>query len=281
MPQDRFIHPRLGHSDKVSLLTDLEFRVWVQYLLSADDYGVMRCSPLTVQADNDHLANRPVKAIQRCLDVLVKSGLVRRFEHQQRSYVYQADWQDYQRIGYPRATTQPLPTEHELAECSSKTQRLFARHPLNPRGLVAEDLPNTSQILSEDLPPSRARETAKANGLRLTASENGPLKQNPAALIGADLADRGAALVELYQRLYATHRNGAHYRPRPNLDWVDACDLCRHWTDARLEKLAVIVLTTDDPWIAGTDRSFAIFAKKATWADDKLCAWEREHGVAV
>jgi hypothetical protein len=93
-------------------------------------------------------------------------------------------------------------------------------------------------------------------------------------------AERAGKLVERYGELYAIHRHGAQHRARPNLDWSEACSLVKIWDDARLEKLAQIILTTDDPWISNTDRSFKIFALKATWADEKLSAWEKTHGIA-
>jgi hypothetical protein len=65
------------------------------------------------------------------------------------------------------------------------------------------------------------------------------------------------------------------------LEFSEAVQLCRTWDDKRLEKLAVLVLTTDDDWIARTDRGWKIFVKKATWADNALAEWERTHGVAV
>jgi len=91
---------------------------------------------------------------------------------------------------------------------------------------------------------------------------------------------RAGALLELYQRLFIKHCHGARYHNRMHLDFEKALGLVRTWPDdARLEKLAVLVLTTDDDWIAGTDRGFGVFAAKASWADKTLAAWEVEHGL--
>ena len=76
---------------------------------------------------------------------------------------------------------------------------------------------------------------------------------------------------ELYPEWYAKWRHGARLRLVANsLEFDDALSLVRTWDDARLEKLAQIVLTTDEPFIAKTDRGFKIFAIKASWADDRL-----------
>jgi hypothetical protein len=81
---------------------------------------------------------------------------------------------------------------------------------------------------------------------------------------------------ELYPAWYAKYRHGARLRLVANsLEFADALSLVRLWDDARLEKLARIVLTTDDEWIAGTDRNFRIFALKASWAENRLCEVER------
>lgn len=101
------------------------------------------------------------------------------------------------------------------------------------------------------------------------------------SLAPADYAERAGRLVERYGELYSEHLGGARYRSRPNLDWTEALTLVPLWSDERLEKLAILVLTTDDRWISGTDRSFKIFAMKASWADKQLTAWEAEHGIKV
>lgn len=93
---------------------------------------------------------------------------------------------------------------------------------------------------------------------------------------------RAGKLLERYGELFQEHRRGARYHNRMHLDFPKACELVKTWADdARLEKLAVLILTTDDEWISNTDRGFAVFALKATWADDKLRAWEIETGVTA
>jgi HNH endonuclease len=106
--------------------------------------------------------------------------------------------------------------------------------------------------------------------------------QKPATSLAPDvIAERAGSLIRRYAELYVKHRHGAKLRLIGNaLEFQEACSLVALWDDARLDKLAVIVLETDDEFISKTDRSFKIFSLKATWADDRLRAWEREHGFA-
>jgi 5-methylcytosine-specific restriction endonuclease McrA len=86
---------------------------------------------------------------------------------------------------------------------------------------------------------------------------------------------------DTYPRLYAKYRHGARLALFANaVEFQDALVLVGQWTDERLEKLATLVLTTDDPWISGTDRGFKVFVKKASWADEKLAAWEAQQATA-
>lgn len=170
MPADRLLHPRCGKSLKVSMLTDLEYRVWTQYLLSADDFGVMPMSTTKLKADNHHLERRPVKQLQRCLEALVACGLIAKFEHQGRAFVYQCDWQDWQKVTWPSRTDNPHPSDS--APMSAWTRLLFSVHPgakkapKKPDDSSSDVLQSTDEVLS----PSRARERAE----RLTANEERP-----------------------------------------------------------------------------------------------------------
>lgn len=97
-----------------------------------------------------------------------------------------------------------------------------------------------------------------------------------------DEGERAGRLLENYAVWFSTHRKGARLRLMASpVDFQEACSLCRTWDDHRLEKLATIILTTDDTYIASTDRGFKIFAMKASWADDRLRQWETEHEITV
>lgn len=189
MPEDRFLHPKCGHSQKVTMLTDLEFRVWTQYILSADDFGVMRATPAKIKADNEHLDNRSVRHLERSLATLLTCGLLDLFEHQGKAFVYQRDWQKWQKVEYPRSTNLPKPNEAALERCDEATRELFTKHPGGTRKLKtfqgrSEGVPNVSQKNPEGVPTTRAGAPAKrltANGIRLAAngSEGSPRETDP------------------------------------------------------------------------------------------------------
>lgn len=180
MPDDRFLHRVCGHSRKVNALTSEEFRVWVQYELSADDFGVMLFSSRPLRADNDYLDTKSPKVVQRWLERVRDLGLIRTFEHQDQLYCYQHDWQDYQKIEYPRTAILPRPPDEALADCTPLTRYLFQFYPGGVRVPSAkrEGSGSIPGILPEDSDPSRARSRTPArpvpaNGERQTAKANG------------------------------------------------------------------------------------------------------------
>src|SRR4051812_4495108 len=129
MSDARILHKKAGGSRKVSSLTNLEYRVWTQYLVSADDFGVMPCTASVLQADNTRLRREPFKAVQAALDQLVTLTLVRSFVHQGETFIWQPDWQKWQGIRYPRATINPAPPADQLAAfADAKTRELFKNH---------------------------------------------------------------------------------------------------------------------------------------------------------
>ena len=126
MPAQRVLHARLGHSAKVSRLSDLAFRVWTTYVLAADDFGVMRADGVAFQAAHDALRERPVEEVAASIDRLVEVGLVSAFEHRGVRFLYHAAWQDFQRVRFPGRTVHPLPAE---AMVSARTLHLWSAHP--------------------------------------------------------------------------------------------------------------------------------------------------------
>lgn len=278
MPDDRFFHKSLGHSQKVNSLTDFEDLVWRSYVLAADDFGIMRFSAITLRADNDRLARKSQNIVERALHAVFDVGLIATFEHQGRVYCFQRDWQDWQKVTYPKRTVNPQPPPDVLITCTDNTRWLFSIFPGGVRipswkcpESFRESFQNFSSLARGGAgDQTRAMTSAKTNG-----SGNGDRVREPSAAGDPELADRAGRFVELYGELFAAHRKGARYHSRPSLDFQEAVGLCTTWDDERLKLLAIAFLTTDDTFCRNGNGSIAQFRSRASWCDAKL----RESGL--
>lgn len=125
MADYRLIYRNAGTGERVSSLSHLGFRVWVQYQLSADDFGVCPAVASKLQGENTALEQESPKRVQAEIENLIAVGLCGVFVDGRRRYLYQPDWQDWQRLRY--AAVSPLPTipDGVSPEPSGKTRELL------------------------------------------------------------------------------------------------------------------------------------------------------------
>lgn len=125
MPVERILHPRAGDSNKVNRLDDFQYRVWTQYMLCADDFGVMPFSAPMLQGANRRLDSEPREVVQAAFQAVADIKLVLTFNHQGRPYVCDPTWQKWQKIRYPRKPEHPCPPIDTIALFNRETFELF------------------------------------------------------------------------------------------------------------------------------------------------------------
>jgi len=170
-----------GKSEKLSQLTDFEHRVWSQYKLSADDYGVMRESAVVLQSDNLYLEHQSASKIRRALRRLVDLKLVLRFEHQGQPYLISPVWQDFQNVRHPVKSTNPLPPPETIAKLSPKTAALVR----GDRGSLSEEPPQECRNTSEGFPLHARACVSNANANANASPEGGAGETTPPSQPGA------------------------------------------------------------------------------------------------
>lgn len=170
MPADRLFHRRAGHSRKVNGLTDFEFRVWWAYVMAADDFGILRHSHVELQSMCDALAAKKSAVVMRALEHIVSVDLLKTFSHQHQTYVYQWDWQDWQRVKWPTKTINPCPPIESLSESTRLLFQVFPGGQQVPKKFRG----STSEVPLENFDGSFPRQqTANANGEGLVANDGG------------------------------------------------------------------------------------------------------------
>src|SRR5262245_1736507 len=82
------------------------------------------------------------------------------------------------------------------------------------------------------------------------------------------VTERAARFIERYEQLYPEHRKGARYAKKPVRDYAAAVTLCETWPDdARLDKLAILFLTTNHRFATEGSRTIPQFLALASWCD--------------
>lgn len=276
MPDDRFFHKRAGHSAKVNQLTDFEELIWRYYVLSADDFGVMRFTAAQIRTDHERAERRSDKLIQRALERCHAVGLVYTFEHQDRVYCYSRNWQQFQKVLYPRTTLLPCPPAEELAACDESTRHHFLAHPGGKEGLshrrrlesISEtfqensknDSENVSEIVGEDFPIARSR----ARRLTATATaEEAKATADGFARARDDLPGRAGAFCEWYAETHA-RLAGVGYLGNPRKDYETALHLVATFSDDDLHDAAFVWFGQQDSFAVTGTRTITKFASRVS-----------------
>lgn len=165
-------------------------------------------------------------------------------------------------------------------------------HPKEPASLIPEC---TSRAVIKHGKPCKKTTSPQSNGTRNLDSGTRKLDpcttgaDAPTQVVDPDLLSETetvsnaetAAFVKRFCELYRQHRHGARYVVKRAKDIPQVKALLQVFGPERLERVATVLLTTDEEWIEHTDRGIGILSVKASWCDGMLAEYEAEHGLKV
>lgn len=172
MPANRIFHKRALAGDRTNALNHLEWRVWTVYEMAADDFGVMRCHEEAWITAHPRFGKEKPRVLRAAIERVINSALLGRFKADNNlTYVYQRDWQDWQKIEWPSLTTNPAIPSEFLSNCTPATQHLFTIWPGGKRiRLVKDSAPDLPSLLPSE--PRSELEREHRSDLALRAKTN-------------------------------------------------------------------------------------------------------------
>ena len=135
---NRIIKESLCSSEKIALLTDFEFRLWIGLITQADDTGRGDARPAIIKGHVFPLRDRiTVKDISGALHRLAAKGCISLYEIDGRSYFWFPSWAKHQRIRDAKPKFPAPPSEEPLAEAENESPLDFAATRGNSRRTAA------------------------------------------------------------------------------------------------------------------------------------------------
>lgn len=280
MARARMLLATLGSSRKFAHLADNlgplgEFGQTLYQLLipKCDDFGRQSGDAFTVKHAVFPSSSRTEAEFEDALNAMGDVGLVTRYEVDDTVVLQVLKFEDAQG-GLHKRTHSHFPDPPKSPAIPGKSRKF-------------REVPGKSRKAPE-VPASRAR--AELNGIELNGIEG---NRNKDLYGGADTVvatvgeGNGTTNGEIglflkhFCELYPKHRHGAKYVIHRAKHVPLARELLKVYGLKRLERLCVVLLTTDDEWIEDTDRGLGILSTKAAWLDNLLAEYEAKHGVTV
>ena len=135
---NRIIKESLCSSEKIALLTDFEFRLWIGLITQADDTGRGDARPAIIKGHVFPLRDRiTVKDISGALHGLAAKGCISLYEIDGRSYFWFPSWAKHQRIRDAKPKFPAPPSEEPLAQAENESPLDFAATRGNSRRTAA------------------------------------------------------------------------------------------------------------------------------------------------
>lgn len=112
---NRIIEESIAKSEKISNLTDFQFRLWVHLIAYVDDYGRGDARPAIIKGTCFPLRDRMTnKDIEKGLADLAGAGCVGLYTVDGKPYLYFPNWEQHQRV---RTKVSKCPAPNENAAC--------------------------------------------------------------------------------------------------------------------------------------------------------------------
>ena len=153
---NRIIKDSIHTSETVSLMTDFQFRLWVNLITYVDDFGRGDARPEVIKGFCFPLMNRlSTKAIDDALSELARIGSVSLYSVDGRPYLCFPKWESHQAVRNKKSKY-PAPTETctQLKSIEINCNQLNANVPVIQSNTNPNSNPNNSVRDSRFVPPT-------------------------------------------------------------------------------------------------------------------------------